>query len=107
MMNQVYGYIRVSTKEQNEDRQKIALDEFHVPKERIYMDKLSGKDFNRPQYKKLLRKLKEGDVLVVKKHRPAGKKLRRNIGPVADLNQGETSGYCSAGHAPSGYTEKQ
>ena len=62
----IFGYIRVSTKEQCEERQLIALREFPVPEENIFMDKLSGKDFNRPQYKKLLRKLKQGDILVVK-----------------------------------------
>ena len=51
-----YGYIRVSTKEQNEVRQVIALREVGVSEKNIYMDKQSGKDFNRPQYKKLLRK---------------------------------------------------
>ena len=62
----IYGYIRVSTKEQNEDRQRIALAEFPVPEENVFMDKLSGKDFNRPQYRKLLRRMRPGDVLVVK-----------------------------------------
>lgn len=66
MSNIVYGYIRVPTKEQNEDRQRIALAEFPVPEENIFMDKLSGKDFNRPQYKKLMRKLRAGDSLVIK-----------------------------------------
>lgn len=61
----IYGYARVSTKEQNEDRQIIALHEFGVPQERIYLDKLSGKDFERPQYKRLLRRLRCGDVLVL------------------------------------------
>ena len=65
-MKKIYGYIRVSTKDQNEDRQKIALAEFPVPAENIFMDKLSGKDFNRPQYKKLVRKLRKGDILVIK-----------------------------------------
>lgn len=65
-MKKIYGYIRVSTKDQNEDRQRIALAEFPVPRENIFMDKLSGKDFNRPQYKKLVRKLGKGDMLVVK-----------------------------------------
>lgn len=62
----IFGYIRVSTKEQCEERQVIALHDFPVQDDNIFMDKLSGKDFNRPQYKKLLRKLKRGDVLVVK-----------------------------------------
>ncbi|HJA66654.1 resolvase [Lachnoclostridium sp. An169] len=66
MEKTVYGYVRVSTKDQNEDRQMIALREFRVPEECIYMDKLSGKDFNRPQYQKLLRKLRPGNTLVVK-----------------------------------------
>lgn len=64
--SQIYGYVRVSTKEQNEERQLIALREFQIPPKKIYIDKLSGKDFNRPQYKRLLKKLREGDVLVVK-----------------------------------------
>ena len=61
-----YGYIRVSTREQNEDRQVIALHEVGVPEKNIYMDKQSGKDFNRPQYKKLLRKMKKDDLLCIK-----------------------------------------
>lgn len=62
----VYGYIRVSTREQNEDRQRIALLEKGVPEKNIYMDKQSGKDFNRPQYQKLLKKLDGEAVLFVK-----------------------------------------
>lgn len=61
----IFGYIRVSTKEQYEDRQLLALRHFPVRDDRIFMDKLSGKDFNRPQYQKLLQKLKRGDILVV------------------------------------------
>lgn len=61
-----YGYARVSTKEQNEQRQMIALREFGIDAKRIYMDKQSGKDFERANYKKLLRKEKSGDTLVVK-----------------------------------------
>ena len=61
-----YGYIRVSTKEQNEVRQVIALREVGVSEKNIYMDKQSGKDFDRPQYKKLLRKMKKDDLLYIK-----------------------------------------
>ena len=61
-----YGYIRVSSRDQNEDRQRIALHEAGVPDENVYMDKLSGKDFNRPQYKRLLRKMKRDDLLCIK-----------------------------------------
>ena len=62
----IYGYIRVSTREQNEDRQLIALREIGVPEKNIFLDKQSGKDFNRPQYKKLLRKMKKDDLLYIK-----------------------------------------
>ena len=65
-MASVYGYIRVSTHDQNEDRQLIALKEAGVTDRNIFLDKQSGKDFNRPQYKKMLRKLKKDDLLYVK-----------------------------------------
>ena len=65
-MSNIYGYIRVSTREQNEDRQLIALREMSVPEKNIFIDKQSGKDFNRPQYKKLVKKLKPGDLLYIK-----------------------------------------
>lgn len=62
---QNYGYIRVSSTDQNEDRQRIALQEKAVPRHNIFMDKQSGKDFDRPQYKRLVRRLREGDLLYV------------------------------------------
>ena len=65
-MSNIYGYIRVSTREQNEDRQLIALREMSGPEKNIFMDKQSGKDFNRPQYKKLVKKLKPDDLLYIK-----------------------------------------
>lgn len=64
-MNNVYGYVRVSTVDQNEDRQLIVMQENNVPKGNLYIDKQSGKDFERPQYKKLVNKLKSGDLLYV------------------------------------------
>ena len=66
MENKIYGYIRVSSQEQNEDRQLIAMAEVGVLRENIYMDKQSGKDFDRPQYKRLVKKLREGDILFIK-----------------------------------------
>lgn len=65
MSETIFGYARVSTREQNEDRQIIALKEMGVPEENIYLDKLSGKNFDRPQYKKLLRKLNGKNVLYI------------------------------------------
>ncbi len=62
----IYGYVRVSTKEQNEDRQLIALKEVGVEEKNVYLDKQSGKDFERPMYKRLVRRLKEGDIVYVK-----------------------------------------
>ena len=61
-----YGYVRVSTKEQNEDRQLIAMQGLSIPEKNIYIDKQSGKDFERPQYKKLVRRLKKDDLLYIK-----------------------------------------
>ena len=65
-MRTVYAYIRVSSKDQNEDRQLIAMQELAVPKNHIFMDKQSGKDFERPQYRKMVRKLKKYDLLYIK-----------------------------------------
>ena len=65
MENKIYGYVRVSSVDQNEDRQLMALNKVNVPMKNVYMDKLSGKDFNRPQYKKLVRRLKSGDLLYI------------------------------------------
>ena len=62
----MYGYARVSTKEQNESRQVLALQAFGVDADKIFIEKKSGKDFNRPIYKRLLRRLKCGDTLVIK-----------------------------------------
>lgn len=65
-MSKVYGYVRVSSKDQNEDRQLIAMREKNVEHKNIYIDKLSGKNFDRPAYQKLIRKIKKGDCLIVK-----------------------------------------
>lgn len=64
-MGNVYGYVRVSSIDQNEGRQLVVMDENNVPKGNVYIDKQSGKDFERPQYKKLVKKLKPGDLLYI------------------------------------------
>lgn len=76
----IYGYMRVSSKDQNEDRQRTALLDLGVPEKNIYMDKQSGKDFERQQYKKLLQKLDENSVLFIK----SIDRLGRNY---SDLNE--------------------
>ena len=65
IMANIYGYVRVSSIDQNEDRQLIVMDENNVPKGNVYIDKQSGKDFERPQYKKLVKKLNAGDLLYI------------------------------------------
>ena len=64
-MSKIYGYIRVSSTDQNEDRQLIAMQDKQVPLKNLYVDKQSGKDFERPKYKRLVRKLKAGDLLYI------------------------------------------
>lgn len=66
MAHQTYGYIRVSSKEQNEDRQRIALASYKIPVKNLFEDKQSGKDFERPAYQRLIRKLRRDDLLIVK-----------------------------------------
>ena len=75
-----YGYIRVSAKDQNPERQFIAMQEQQIEKEKIYMDKMSGQDFSRPQYVKLLRNLKKGDVIIIK----SIDRLGRNYGEILE-----------------------
>ena len=66
MGNNVYGYVRVSSQEQNEDRQLIAMAEVGVERANIFIDKQSGKDFDRPNYKRLIKRLRPGDTLIIK-----------------------------------------
>jgi DNA invertase Pin-like site-specific DNA recombinase len=75
-----YGYIRVSSRDQNEDRQQIALKGLSIPEKNIFMDKESGKDFKRPQYKKLVGRLKRDDILFVK----SIDRLGRNYGKILE-----------------------
>lgn len=80
MVTNEYGYIRVSTKDQNEDRQIIAMKELGIPEQNLFMDKQSGKNFDRPQYKRLVRKLKKDDLLYVK----SIDRLGRNYGEILE-----------------------
>lgn len=75
-----YGYARVSSKEQNEQRHMIALTEFGIAKKNIYMDKQSGKNFDRPRYKRLVKKLRPGDLLVIQ----SIDRLGRNYGEILE-----------------------
>ena len=66
MSGNIYGYVRVSSRDQNEDRQLMAFKALRIPEKNIYLDKQSGKDFERPQYRKMVRKLKKDDLLYIK-----------------------------------------
>lgn len=79
-MGDVYGYVRVSTREQNEDRQLIALDQVQVKKRNIFIDRESGKDFDRPMYRRLLKKLKPSDLVYVKSIDRLGRNYREILG---------------------------
>ena len=79
-MSSCYGYIRVSSRDQNEDRQLIAMQELSIPPTHVYIDKQSGKDFNRPKYKRLLRKLRRDDLLYIK----SIDRLGRNYGEILE-----------------------
>lgn len=79
-MGTSYAYVRVSTQEQNEDRQMSALDELGIAEENIYIDKQSGKDFNRPEYNRMVKRLKQDDVLYVK----SIDRLGRNYGEILE-----------------------
>lgn len=80
MENNTFGYARVSSRDQNEERQVVALLEMGVPEQNIYVDKQSGKDFNRPQYKKLLRRVKPDDLIYIK----SIDRLGRNYSEILD-----------------------
>ncbi len=72
---EIYGYVRVSTKEQNEDRQMIAMREQQVPEKNILLDKQSGKDFDRPMYQRMMKKNKAGRLALHKEYRSVGTQL--------------------------------
>lgn len=76
----VYGYIRVSSSDQNEDRQRIAFQGLSVPQENIFTDKQSGKDFNRPSYKRMVRQMQKDDLLYIK----SIDRLGRNYGEILE-----------------------
>ena len=76
----MYGYVRVSTRDQNEARQIAVMEELGIPNENIFIDKQSGKDFNRPEYRKMLRKVKKDDLIYIK----SIDRLGRNYGEIIE-----------------------
>lgn len=75
-MKRIFGYIRVSAKDQKPERQYAAFEEYQIPKKRIFLDKQSGKDFTRPAYQKLLKEISAGDLLVIKSIDRLGRNYR-------------------------------
>ena len=106
-MNNKYGYARVSTKEQKEDRQMAALMEMQLSEKNIFIDKQSGKDFNRPMYHRLLRKLKPEDLLYIKSIDRLGRNYEEILEQWRVLTKEKKSRYCGAGHAAFGYSERK
>ena len=80
MEPQIFGYVRISTKDQNEARQLAALAEYEIPKRNLYIDRQSGKDFERPAWRRLMKRLKPGDLLIVQ----SIDRLGRNYGEILD-----------------------
>ena len=78
-MNEIYGYVRVSARDQNEARQIAIMKELGIPRENIYIDKQSGKDFNRPQYRKMIRKAQKDDLIYIKSIDRLGRNYREII----------------------------
>ena len=78
-MVNIYGYVRVSSRDQNEDRQMAAMKELAIPGENIFMDKQSGKDFERPAYKRMVRRMKKDDLLYIKSIDRLGRKYEQIV----------------------------
>jgi DNA invertase Pin-like site-specific DNA recombinase len=74
-----YGYVRVSAKDQNPERQVLAMKEANIQPQNIFLDKMSGQDFSRPQYRQLLKRLKKGDVMIVKSIDRLGRKRKEHL----------------------------
>ena len=98
-----YGYVRVSSKDQNEDRQLAALQELKIARRNIYIDKQSGKDFDRLQYQRLVRRIKRDDLLYIK----SIDRLGRNYTEIQEQWRKLTREKGSAGHASSGYETRE
>lgn len=101
-MKKTYGYIRVSSRDQNEARQRIAFKEFEIPDKNIFMDKQSGKDFEHPQYKKMVEKLKKDDLLYIKSIDHLGRNYEEILEQWRILTRDR---YCGIGYASVGYQE--
>ena len=100
-----FGYARVSTREQNEMRQIVSLIEAGVREENIFIDKQSGKDFEREQYRRMVKVIGER-CSIHKEHRPSRAKLCRNSGGVASINKGKRSVNSCDRYAPSGHAQE-
>ena len=102
-----YGYIRVSSKDQCEDRQLMALKQYDICHKNIYVDKISGKSFNRPQYKRLMKKLKKGDVLMILSIDRLGRNYDEIPKSMANHYKNKTGRYCCFGYAIIRYEAKK
>ena len=106
-MANIYGYIRVSSIDQNEDRQLLAMRAQNIPEERIYIDKQSGKDFQRPQYRKMLRNLRPGDQLCILSIDRLGRNYEEIQNQWRILTKERRVDIFCAGYAPAGHQARQ
>ena len=103
MTETIYGYVRVSTQEQHEARQLDAMRKFGVAEQNIIVEKVSGKDFNRPLYQQLVKKLRPEDVLVVKSIDRLGRNYDEILEQWGVITKKTESRHCGVGYAPAGY----
>ena len=103
----IYGYVRVSTNDQSEERQLLSMRKFGISAENIFVDKQSGQNFERPAYKKLLERLKPADLVVIESLDRLGQKLFRDTGAMAHNNQRKTRKHRRLGHADIGHATQE
>ena len=106
-MINIYGYVRVSTKDQNEDRQLAAMQELQIPEKNIFIDKMSGKDFNRPMYKRMIKKMKKDDLLYIKSIDRLGRNYEEILEQWRVLTKREEGGYCCIRYASVRYQKRK
>ena len=103
----LYGYVRVSARDQNEDRQLIALENFEIPKGHIFIDKQSGKDFNRPAYLHLMNTIKENDLIIIKSIDRLGRDYEEIMDQWRIITREKKSGHQDYRHAALRYDTMQ
>ena len=100
-MGQTYAYLRVSTREQNEERQLAAIEGLEIPKDNVFLDKESGKNFHRPEYIKMKAKMEKEEILYIKSIDRLGRNYHEILEGMEISYKRKICGYCCLGHASS------